>query len=74
MKFKNPNFVEPVDSYTQKTLAFISEKKAEIQLYIDGLPVDQETIDFDEVRAYFTDIADKLTDGMIHQILIDLDI
>jgi len=60
MKIVNPNHVSVVEQ-------FVEDKKAGIASYLQN-KADQETIEFDQVRADFPGIANDLTDGMISEI------
>lgn len=64
MRVKNPNFVPPV-------LAVIAAKKPAVQAFLTAQA--GENIEFDDIRASFP-VAQRaaLTDGVIHQICIDL--
>lgn len=66
MKLKNPNHVNEVQQ-------FIADRKAGIAAYFAN-NANLEYIDFDKIRADFPLLADRLTDGVIHQICIDLGI
>lgn len=66
MKLKNPNHVNEVQQ-------FIADRKAGIATYLQN-NASLEYIDFDKIRADFPALAGQLTDGVIHQICIELGI
>lgn len=66
MKLKNPNYIDPVDTY-------IATHTAAIQGFFAERTTD-EFIAFDDVRARFPGEAANLTDGMIAEICQRLNI
>ena len=61
MKLKNPLFVSPNQSY-------IDSVKVPLKAYLDANQND-EFITFDKIRADNPDHAEKLNDGVLHEIM-----
>lgn len=60
MKIRNPNYIDPVAT-------FVAANKAAMQSWLAGQS-GKEFVLPAEIRAAFPALADKLTDGMIHEI------
>lgn len=65
MKILNPKFVNPDD-------AVLQSKKAAINVFLNSLPANQESVSADDIRAAFPADAAILTDGMIDGIITSL--
>jgi len=66
MKLKNPLYKAPITLW-------IENNKASIKAYFDANDTD-EFITFDKIRQDNPAVADKLSDGVIHQICSEFNI